>query len=111
MLQFSIVPNQRAWNVGDPINDVSGVGSAAGPETVQTDTSGRFTVKAWDRPNQRRGVYDIVVHRLRVRGDARRVGPNDLIAYAAESGFTSYALYPIGDTPMDSAAQPPVAAP
>jgi hypothetical protein len=106
-IEVAVVPNQRGWTVGDPINDVTGAGSAAAPEKVTVDANGRFTVKVWDRPNQRRGVYDIVAHRPPVdKRPTRFVGANDIISYAAETGFILFLRYPVGGPTMDIAGRP-----
>jgi hypothetical protein len=63
-LEISVVPNQRAWYVNDPINDVTGVNTAAAPERVRADAQGRFTLKVWDKATQMRGVYDVIAHDL-----------------------------------------------
>ncbi len=107
LLEISMVPNQRRWVIGDSINDVTGVSSAAAPETVRADSNGGFTVKVWDRVNQRRGVYDIVAHHIpRQPTDVRQVGARDIISYAAESGFILFLRYPVGGPTMDIAGRP-----
>ncbi len=103
-LEISVVPNQRLWFVGDPINDVTGPGSAAAPKRVVADDKGRFVVKVWDRRNQNRGTYDIVAHRLPARG--RRIAARDIVSYAAETGFIFYLRYPVGGPTMDIAGRP-----
>ena len=85
-----VVPNQRAWRMGEPINDVTGVDGAAQPERVEADRTGRFTVKVWDRPLQQRGVYDLVAH---VPGDAARprtVAAGDIISYLKDKGYSEF---------------------
>ncbi len=104
-LEISVVPNQRLWHVGDPVNDVTGVASAAAPKKVKADARGRFTIKVWDTPNQRRGAYDIVAHRPG-SGRAGFVGPRDIVSYAAETGFIFYLRYPVGGPTMDIAGRP-----
>jgi hypothetical protein len=106
-VEISIVPNQRRWYVGDPINDVSGVGGASGPERIKADSQGRFTVKVWDKETQRRGVYDIVGNR--VFKDTlfhKVVSAEDIISHAAETGFIFYLRYPVGGPTMDIAGRP-----
>ena len=105
-LQISVVPNQRLWFVGDAIQDVTGVGSAASSERVTVGANGRFTVKAWDAVNQRRGAFDIVAHRMAAGAAADRVARRDIISYAAETGFIFYLRYPIGAPLMDIAGRP-----
>jgi hypothetical protein len=107
VVELSVVPNQRLWYVGDAINDVTGAGSAAAPERVQVDSTGRFSVRVWDRATQRRGAYDIVAHRL--RGDTtaiRRIGTGDVISFGAETGFILFLRYPVGGPTMDIAGRP-----
>jgi hypothetical protein len=106
-LEISVTPNQRLWRVGDPINDVTGVNTSAQTELVTADASGRFTLRVWDRVNQQRGVYDIVAHRP-TPGEPpiRLIGNNDIISYAAETGFVLYLLYPVGGPTMDLAGRP-----
>lgn len=106
-LEISIVPNQRAWYVNDPINDVTGVGAAASSERVEVDSTGTFTLKVWDQKIQRRGVYDIVGHHLEHERDkVKRILIRDIISYAAETGFILYDLYPVGGPTMDIAGRP-----
>ncbi len=104
-LEISMVPNQRAWHVNDPINDVTGVGSAAAPERVAADANGRFTVRVWQRANQRRGVYDIVAHDL-AGARSRLIRARDIISYSAETGFILFLRYPVGGPTMDIAGRP-----
>jgi hypothetical protein len=107
VLKISVVPNQRGWRVGDPINDITGASFAAKAEKVAVDSAGRFTVKVWNRANQQRGVYDIIAHRLLPGQTAERfVRANDIISYAAETGFILYLLYPVGGPTMDLAGRP-----
>jgi hypothetical protein len=103
-LDISIVPNQRAWHIGDTINDVTGASSAGAREHVTVDASGRFTVRAWDRANERRGAYDIVAHD---RGQpAGRISSRDVISFASETGLILFLLYPPGGSTMDIAGRP-----
>ncbi|MFV2044690.1 MAG: hypothetical protein ACC700_15825 [Anaerolineales bacterium] len=105
-LEISVVPNQRAWWVGDSINDVTGAGSVAAPERAIADADGRFTVRLWESALQRRGTYDIVAHRLGEEvQNLRRVGPRDIISYGADTGFILYLRYPIGGPTMDLAGR------
>ena len=105
-VELSVVANQRSWFVNDRIQDLTGVGAVAAPERVQADADGRFTVRVWDRANQRRGAYDVVAHRLDMRG-ARPlfISPDDIISYLAETGFLLYLRYPVGGPTMDLAGR------
>lgn len=106
-LAISIVPNQRAWRVGDRVADVSGTGSGAAAERVTADANGRFVVRAWDAPAQRRGAYDIVAQRVaqRVRGfDV--IDPGDLISYGSDTAMLLFLTYPPGGPLMDLAGRP-----
>jgi hypothetical protein len=103
-LDVDVVPNQRAWHVGDAINDVTGASASAAPERVKVDPSGQFTIRAWDRSNQRRGAYDIVAHD-RSSGTAR-ISIRDIISFGSETGFILYLLYPPGGSSMDIAGRP-----
>lgn len=105
-IELSVVPNQRAWWVGDAIDDVTGAGSAAAPERVTADTDGRFTVRVWESALQRRGTFDIVAHRLGEDADPHRVGPEDIVSYGADTGFILYLRYPVGGPTMDLAGRP-----
>jgi hypothetical protein len=106
VVELSVVANQRSWVVNDPIQDLTGVGSVAAPERVKADQQGRFTVRVWDRANQRRGAYDVVAHRPDMRG-ARPlyISPDDIISYLAETGFLLYLRYPVGGPTMDLAGR------
>ena len=107
VLELSVVPNQRAWTVGDPIDDVTGAGSAAAPKRVTVGPDGRFTVRAWERALQRRGAYDIVAHRFDgAEGRKRVVGRRDVISYLSETGFVLFLHYPVGGPTMDIAGRP-----
>lgn len=106
-LEISMVPNQRAWYVNDSINDVTGVNTVAAPETVTAGADGRFTVRVWDRATQMQGVYDVIAHDLTAGSTSPRVvGAQDIISYAAETGFVSYLIYPVGGPTMDIAGRP-----
>lgn len=106
-IEVAVVQNQRGWSVGDPINDVTGVGSAAAPEKVKVNANGRFTVRVWDRANQRRGTYDVVAHRPnRIKLQPYLIGANDIISYGAETGFILFMRYPVGGPTMDIAGRP-----
>lgn len=106
-LAISIVPNQRAWRVGDRVTDVSGVGSGAAAERVTADASGRFVVRAWDAPAQRRGAYDIVAQRVARRDRGFDViDPRDLISYGSDTAMLLFLTYPPGGPLMDLAGRP-----
>ena len=106
VLEISMVPNQRSWRVGDPINDVTGASYAAQSEKVTVGSDGRFTVKVWDRANQRQGVYDMVAHRSLPGQPERVVHANDIVSYLAETGFILFLRYPVGGPTMDIAGRP-----
>jgi hypothetical protein len=111
-LEISVVANQRSWSVGNAIVDVTGDGSAAAPERVQVGNDGRFTIKVWDRANQRRGAYDIIAHRLDAKGaQPLKVSKNDITSYLAETGFILYLRYPVGGPTMDIAGRPLIGSP
>jgi hypothetical protein len=103
---ISVVPNQRAWYVGDAINDVTGVGGAGAPERVRADEQGRFTLRVWDETLQRRGVYDIIAQRRLGEAQQRRVRAEDIISYAADTGMILFLRYPVGGPTMDLAGRP-----
>jgi len=106
-LEICVVPNQRTWRVGNPINDVTGVNGADAAELVEADRSGRFRVKVWDAKIQQRGTYDIVAHVADAQpGGVRRVGRNDIISYLSETGYVLYLRYPVGGPTMDIAGRP-----
>ena len=107
VVEVSVVPNQRRWVVGDAVNDITGPGSAGQPERVTVDSSGRFTVDAWQRANQQRGAYDIVTRRLRLdTADIRRVTRYDIATYGMETGYILFLRYPVGGPTMDIAGRP-----
>lgn len=104
---ISVVPNQRAWSVGDRVTDVTGPSSASAPKRVIADANGRFLVRGWDAANHRRGVYDIVAQRLEGRrGDLLQIDPGDIVSYGSDTGVILYSLYPIGGPTMDLAGRP-----
>lgn len=103
-VDIAVVRNQRAWHENDVINDVSGAGSASAMERVTADSQGRFTVKAWDRANHRRGVYDLIAHDINAAPD--HVSPHDIVSFGPESGLVLYLLYPVGGPTMDIAGRP-----
>ena len=106
-LAISIVRNQRAWRVGDRVDDVSSASAGAAAERVTADANGRFVVRAWDAPAQRRGAYDIVAQRVarRVRG-FEVIDPNDLISYGSDTAMLLFLTYPPGGPLMDLAGRP-----
>ena len=103
-LEISIVPNQRAWHVGDAIDDVTGSSSSAASKNLTVGASGSFTLRAWDRVTQRRGVYDIVAHDRSQRTE--RISPRDIISFGHETALVLYLLYPPGGSNMDIAGRP-----
>lgn len=103
-LEIAVVPNQRAWRIGDLIDDLTGASAAAAPERVTVDDTGRFIVRAWDRAHQRRGAYDIVAHDRSTRDN--RISPLDIISFGPETGMILYLLYPPGGSTMDIAGRP-----
>lgn len=105
-LEVSVVPNQRAWQAGDVISDVTGENSAALPERVEADSAGRFTLHVWKAGLQRRGVYDIVVRRLKLEPVEGRLSRTDVVSYGIDTGYVLYLLYPIGGPTMDIAGRP-----
>ena len=104
VVEISVVPNQRAWYVGDLVVDVTGPSAAAAPERVTVGHDGRFTVLAWPRAAQFRGAFDIVAQRA--GAVANRLGPNDLVSFDRETGFLLSLDYPIGGPHMDLAGRP-----
>ncbi len=103
-LEISVVPNQRAWHVGDAIDDVTGASSSAARKRVTVGASGRFTITAWDRVNQRRGAYDIVAHDR--SAITERISLRDIISHGHETALVLYLLYPPGGSTMDIAGRP-----
>ncbi|QSQ24388.1 hypothetical protein JY651_05345 [Pyxidicoccus parkwayensis] len=110
-LEVAVVPNQRAWRVGDTLTDVSGENAAPEIERVFADTSGRFTVPVWKASLQRRGVYDIVVRRLKFEPPQGQLGTWDVVSYGIDTGYVLYLIYPIGGPTMDIAGRPLVGFP
>ncbi len=104
VLEIAVVPNQRAWYVGDRVVDVTGASAAAQPERVTVGADGRFTVRAWQRPAQLRGAYDIVAQR--VVGIGGRLRQDDLVSFDTETAYLLFLDYPIGGPHMDIAGRP-----
>ncbi len=106
-LAISMVPNQRAWFVGDRIVDVTGRGGTPAPDTVLVGQDGRFTARIWDRSDQFRGAFDIVAHRVtRDTASFHTVARDDIISFAAETAFLLSLRWPIGGPTMDIAGRP-----
>ncbi|HUR82112.1 MAG TPA: hypothetical protein VM733_15205 [Thermoanaerobaculia bacterium] len=105
-LAISIVPNQRAWRVGDRVVDVSGIGSGPSTERVTADANGRFLVRAWDAAAQRRGAYDIVAQRADRTRDFAVIDARDLISYGSDTAMLLFLTYPPGGPLMDLAGRP-----
>jgi hypothetical protein len=104
---LSVVPNQRAWYVGDATNDVTGANRSAAPERVVADRSGRFTERVWDSELQARGVYDITAQRnLTDRTDTTRLENHDIVSFGMDSAYILYLRYPVGGPTMDIAGRP-----
>ncbi|HEX9338443.1 MAG TPA: hypothetical protein VF892_21280, partial [Pseudonocardiaceae bacterium] len=104
VVEISVVPNQRAWYVGDLVIDVTGPSAAAAPERVTVGHDGRFTVLAWPRAAQFRGAFDIVARRA--GAVANRLSANDLVSFDRETAFLLFLDYPIGGPHMDLAGRP-----
>jgi len=103
LLAVSIVPNQRAWYVGDGVVNVTGSGSTR----VTADASGRFRVRLWEAANQRHGVYDIVAQPITGRAlDLERVDRSDIVSYGSDSAVVLFLRYPVGGPTMDLAGRP-----
>lgn len=103
-LEVLIVPNQRAWYVGDLVRDVSGAAGAPAPESVTVGPDGRFTVRAWPRAAQFHGAFDIVARRA--GGEPGRLGAADLASHGTETAYLLFLDYPIGGPHMDLAGRP-----
>lgn len=105
-LLISVVPNQRLWYVGDPINDVTGVGGVAASIRVEADADGRFTARVWEAELQRHGQYDIVVQRELSDVIRQEVAAQDIISFASDTAYILYLRYPVGGPTMDIAGRP-----
>ena len=108
ILEISVVPNQRAWYVGDVVVDITGASGAAAPERVTVGTDGRFTIRAWPRSAQLHGAFDIVARRAPGTGATRanRLGVRDIVAFDRETAYLLFLDYPIGGSHMDLAGRP-----
>ncbi len=105
-LRVSLVPNQRRWNVGDNVNDITGEFSAARSERIRADHNGRFNIAVWDRELQRRGAYDIVVQRSERQLGYSQLDPIDVLSYGQDTAVVLYMLYyPPGGPLMDLAGR------
>ncbi|HXV74211.1 MAG TPA: hypothetical protein VD713_05720, partial [Sphingomonadales bacterium] len=104
---LSVVANQRAWYVGDAVQDVTGTSGAAAPVRVTADANGAFTVKVWDQALQRRGVYDMIAQRGHLDPSVlNRIRAGDIVSYGQDTGLILYMLYPVGGPLMDIAGRP-----
>src|SRR2546430_4724291 len=104
-LEVSVVPNQRAWYVGDRIRDITGPNGTALAERVRVGADGRFTARVWARSDQRNGAYDIVARRLAL-GRAERLAQWDIVAFDRETAYLLFLTYPPGGPNMDIAGRP-----
>lgn len=110
-LLVSVVPNQRLWYVGDPINDVTGVGGVAAPIRVEANQDGRFTIPVWEAKLQRHGAYDIVAQRAPLETVRREVALQDIISFASDTAYLLFLRYPVGGPTMDIAGRPIIGSP
>lgn len=105
-VEVVLVPNQRAWSVGDAVADATG----EGPVKVKANERGRFTVKVWSQARQRRGAFDIVVRRRLGERDekipARILRPVDLALSGSDTAYLLFLRYPPGGPTMDIAGRP-----
>lgn len=102
----SVVPNQRAWYVGDAVEDMTGERGAPASLRAVADAEGRFTISAWGTQAQRRGVYDIVAQReLDTRVSLDTIAIQDIISYGIDTGFILFLRYPVGGPTMDIAGR------
>ena len=107
-LELSVAANQRAWYVGDIVNDLTGAGARHAPERVRAGADGRFTVRVWARNDQLSGAFDIVARRLndgRERPDLR-IASQDIISFGTETAYLLFLTYPPGGPHMDVAGRP-----
>ena len=105
-LKVSLVPNQRRWNAGDNVNDITGEFSASRAEWVTVDSHGRFNVPVWDRELQRRGAYDIVAQRRDRQLGYERLDATDVLSYGQDTAVVLFLLYyPPGGPLMDLAGR------
>lgn len=104
-LSISIVQNQREWHLNDRVNDITGESRARAAETVEVDSSGRFTVHAWKAGLQQRGVFDVIAQRDDRRVEWDRLDANDVVSYGKDTGFVLYLYYPPGGPYMDIAGR------
>lgn len=104
-LRVSLAPNQRRWQVGDQVNDITGEFSAAASEWVEADGDGNFVVRSWSRKLQRRGAYDIVVQREDRDVDYDVLDLVDRVSYGQDTAFVLYLYYPPGGPLMDIAGR------
>lgn len=106
-VRLALVPNQRAWRVGDRVDDVTGQAVRA-----TADRDGRFTVRLWPRERQLRGAYDVAVLRdLDRRRGPLRLSARDLVSYSQDTALLLFLVYPPGGPTMDLAGRPIVGSP
>jgi len=106
-LEISVVRNQRAWYVGDPVSDITGANMIVAPDSVRVDANGRFTARVWNRTNQVSGAFDIVAQRaVRPNERIRRLTANDIVSFGTETAYLLSLNYPIGGPHMDLAGRP-----
>lgn len=110
-LVVSVVPNQRAWFVGDAVHDVTGRPLRTAAEEVRVDESGRFTVRAWQAGRQHRGTFDIVARRAGDNSPVPRVRASDIVSFGSDTALVLYLLYPAGGPLMDIAGRPVLGTP
>ena len=107
-LELSVVPNQRAWYVGDLVADITGAGPAGSADTVRVGADGRFTLRVWPRDRQGSGAYDIVARRRADQPDRlpRRLEQRDIVSFGTETAYLLFLTYPPGGPHMDIAGRP-----
>lgn len=108
-VELSVVPNQRRWHVGDPVDDVTGPSGGPSPKMVHTDLLGRFTEKTWEPSYQRRGAYDIVARRVGKVPPAPgppTVRAEDVVSFARDTGYILFLTNPRLSSYLDIAGRP-----
>lgn len=89
---LALVPNAHDWQVGDPVNDVTGADLAPQIEKIALapgQTS--FTVPVWSRELSRPGAYDLVA-RIGEPFDEGGLQAGDVLSYGADTGVVLYAI-------------------
>jgi hypothetical protein len=104
-VRVSVVGNQRQWQTGDAVNDITGQSRASAAEYVKANKYGQFTVPAWDADLQIRGVYDIIAQREERQIDFTQLDYRDIVSYGQDTGFVMYLYYPPGGPYMDIAGR------